>query len=159
MAEPFLGEIKLVSFNYAPHGWAVCAGQTLQISQNTALFSLIGTFYGGDGVRTFQLPDLRGRAIIHRGPAISNNQVGVVGGQETTTLNVSQIPPHTHGAPASAAAADASSPAGEYLAVSPIGLGYVYGGETNPTTMSPGAIQPAGGSQPHENRMPYLAMT
>ncbi|MBT8160015.1 MULTISPECIES: phage tail protein [Arthrobacter] len=98
MSEPFLGEIRLVGFNFAPTGWALCNGQIMSISQNTALFALLGTMYGGNGVSTFALPNLQGRAALHngQGPGLSNYSQGQVGGTETTTLLTSNLPPHTH---------------------------------------------------------------
>lgn len=154
--EPFLGEIKLVSFDFAPRGWALCAGQLLPIQQYTALFSLIGTFYGGDGVRTFQLPDLRGRAILHVG---NGYVVGQQGGTESHTVNVNELPAHSHTRLATTAAADSSSPSGGVPAVAPTGLGFTYGAASSEVGMAPTGISATGGSQPHENRMPYLAMT
>jgi microcystin-dependent protein len=158
MSEPFRGELKLVPYDFAPQGWAFCAGQLIPISQNTVLFELIGTTYGGDGIVTFALPDLRGRAAIHRGqgPGLSSYEEGQVGGLETVTLTVGQIPAHSHSVAVSSVLGNHSDPTVEHLGASPLGLGYVYGAAPN-TTM-PGGTTAAGGSQPHDNRQPYLTL-
>ena len=158
MAEPFIGEIKLVPYNYAPRGWAFCAGQLLPIAQNEALFSLVGTMYGGDGQVTFALPDLRGRVVINQGqaPGLTSHDQGEVGGNERIILGVAQVPAHSHTARASSLIGNQPTPAGKHIAKSPLGLGNVFaapGGD-----VMPGAIKPAGGAQPHENRQPYLVL-
>lgn len=151
MSEPFLGEIRTVAFNFAPIGWATCDGQTLSIAQNTALFSLLGTFYGGNGTTTFQLPDLQGRTLVHQGGGLS---VGGFGGAETVPLAVNEIASHTHGIVAQPAAGSLSSPAGAYLAGSadaqyaPSGSGITAAVLKNST----------GSGVPHNNLQPYLCI-
>lgn len=166
---PFLGGIYLVGFNFAPVGYAMCNGQLMSITQNTALFSLLGTFYGGDGVTTFGLPDLRGRLPIHQGqgPGLSLYSVGQVGGQENVTLITSQLPAHTHGLQAVASAGTTSLPTGAYLAPGPsTGSGpnatslNTYTATTTPlVNLNAASIQTAGGGQPHNNIQPYLCVT
>ena len=153
MTEPFLGTIVLFAGNFAPRGWAMCNGQILSISQNTALFSILGTTYGGNGVTTFALPDLRGRAPIgfNQGPGLSNHQLGEEGGTETVTLTVGEIPAHQHAQPASNAEQDTNRPGNAVPA-----KGGVYAGATDGTTLDP--TTSAGGNQPHDNRPPYLAI-
>lgn len=150
MSEAFLGEIRRVSFNFAPRGWALCNGQMLSIAQNQALFSLLGTQYGGNGTTTFALPDLRGRAPIHSGAGAWQ---GEEGGQEQVTLITTQLPPHTHLAQASTSA-DATSPQGGYWADS----GQAAFGADAAGSLGAAAIAPSGGTQPHENRSPYLVI-
>ncbi len=163
MAEPFVGQITLFAGNFAPRGYAFCNGQLLSIAQNTALFSLLGTNYGGNGVNTFGLPDLRGRVPIHAGtgPGLSNYQLGQIGGQENVTLTVNQIPSHGHTASvnASAGAPNTVSPGGAVLAVSAQGNTYASGSPTL-TAMSASAatVANAGGNQGHPNMQPYLAL-
>ena len=157
--EPFVGQIAIVAFNFAPVGWAMCEGQILSIESNTALFSLIGTYYGGDGVRSFGLPDLRGRMPIGQGegPGLSPISIGQVGGTENVTLTVSQLPAHTHPLIASTLEAAVVSPMGSVLgskARVPL-----YSGASSLTTMSPESIGPTGGNQPVGIRNPYLGMT
>ena len=157
MSEPFLGEIRAFGFNFAPQGWALCQGQTRSISQNSALFSLLGTMYGGDGRVTFGLPDLRGRTAISfgQGPGLSNRTQGELAGEEQVTLNAGQIPPHTHSVTASSTAAS-KSPANSLPAFTATGSS--YGGEPD-LTMSPAMIGPnPGGGQPHDNMPPYLVI-
>lgn len=158
MSEPFLGMIATFGFNFAPRGWAFCSGQILPIAQNTALFSLLGTTYGGNGQTTFALPDLRGRRAIHfgQGPGLSNYDLGQVSGTETATLTVNQMPPHTHSfAPLSANfTADAGKPNGNVPAS--------VSSYTSPANingaMAPGNTGPAGGGQPFSILDPYLAL-
>jgi microcystin-dependent protein len=153
MSEPFLGEIRMVGFNFAPQGWALCNGQILSIAQNTALFSLVGTFYGGDGVQTFALPDLRSRIPVHQG---SGFVIGQPGGVENVTLTQAQIPSHAHSAQCNTGATQTTtSPAGA------VWLNYnqnQYTTQATPATMNAGAVANAGGNQPHNNLMPYLAV-
>jgi microcystin-dependent protein len=166
MSEPFLGQIMLVGFNFAPQGWAFCNGQLMSISQNTALFSLLGTTYGGNGTTTFALPDLRGRAAVGfgQGPGLSNYDLGQSTGTETVTLTVGQIPAHSHLVAANAAAATVPSPSGADLAqtVEPGSRNafntYSTPPITAPVTLDPATVQPSGGSQPHANIQPVLAM-
>jgi microcystin-dependent protein len=158
MAEPFLGQIIIVGFNFAPRGWALCNGQILSIAQNTALFSLLGTTYGGNGQTTFALPNLQGRVALHagQGAGLSERDLGEVGGEESVTLNQSQMPVHTHTLGASGAAATTDSPANAVLARSVRAT--VYGPTPVTSTLAPQSIAPAGGSQPHDNMPPYLVL-
>jgi microcystin-dependent protein len=156
MADPFVAEIRIFPFNFAPKGWAWCDGQLLPLSQNTALFSLLGTTYGGDGKSTFALPDLQGRAPMHpgQGPGLSLHDLGETGGSETVSLLESEIPAHTHGLRASLDDADLRIPtAARSLAKSNSPI-YATG---NPNqALAPEALAPAGGDQPHNNMQPYL---
>ena len=159
MADPFVGEIKLVPYNFAPRGWAECNGQLMSIAQNEVLFLLIGTMYGGDGQESFALPDLRGRGVISigHGTGLSTYSQGDFGGQESVTLQISQMPAHHHNVLVSTLQGNAADPNGNHIARAPIGLGYVYA--NGPQSTMPGqAIRLTGGNQPHENRQPYLAM-
>src|SRR5690606_15439534 len=134
MSEPFLAEIKIVSFNFAPKGWALCNGQLLPINQNQALFSLLGTTYGGNGQTNFALPDLRSRVPIHVGSGFT---LGQRAGQETHTLNVSEMPQHTHMPTASGSAVDTNNPANTYLGNN---LGLLYGPLASLTPMSESSV-------------------
>ena len=157
MAEPFIAEIKLFGGNFAPRNWAFCEGQLLPISTNQALFSLLGTIYGGDGRTTFALPDLRGRVPLHpgTGPGLSTYRLGEKPGSETTTINANNLPAHTHGINmASASEGDSNSPANNFLAQSDA-RSYTNAG---PAVASGGATASAGGSQPFDNRQPSIAM-
>jgi microcystin-dependent protein len=156
MADPFVAEIRIFPFNFAPKGWAWCNGQLLPISQNTALFSLLGTTYGGNGKSNFALPDLQGRAPMHpgQGPGLSLHDLGETGGSETVTLLQSEIPAHSHGVVASQADANEPGPGGQQLATG-IGVNY-YAAPGALTQMAVQALAPAGGSQPHNNMQPYL---
>ena len=160
MADPFVAEIRIFPFNFAPKGWAFCDGQILPISQNTALFSLLGTTYGGDGKSTFALPDMQGNAPIHagQGPGLSLYDLGQIGGSETVTLLVSEIPLHTHTLQAFATPGDLKEPqAGACLTRS--NNGAIYNTTiSNFVQMAPQALTPAGGSLPHNNMMPYLTL-
>lgn len=157
MSEPFLGEIRLVGFNFPPRGWAACNGQTLSIAQNTALFALLGTTYGGDGQTTFNLPDLRGRVAIHngQGPGLSNYVEGETSGQESHTLGVGEIPAHNHIIQA-AITGDTNTPLGSVMA-KVARLKYAAAPDGN-TPMNPNMVSPAGGSQPHNNLQPLLVL-
>jgi microcystin-dependent protein len=152
--DPFIGEIRLVPFNFAPKGWAICAGQMLPINQNQALFALLGTTYGGDGRTTFALPDLRGRIPVGAGqpPTGSDYPLGATGGQETVELTTGQLPGHSHPVNASSAAATSKSPATAY----PAGGG-AYAGQRN-VRMKAAMIGLTGGGEGHENRQPYLSL-
>lgn len=155
--DPFIAEIRIFPFNFAPKGWAWCDGQLLPLSQNTALFSLLGTTYGGDGKSNFALPDLQGRAPMHpgQGPGLSLHDLGETGGSDTVALLESEIPSHTHQLRVYASdPADTFGPAGASLARS--SNGQAWSAASALTTMSPSALAPAGGSQPHNNMMPYL---
>jgi microcystin-dependent protein len=157
MSEPFLGEIRTFGFNFAPQGWAMCAGQLLPISQNTALFALLGTFYGGDGVTTFALPDLRGRVGINQGngPGLSPYVLGQRSGSETVTLTNAQMPTHSHGVMANGGTASTARPDG---AVPARGSADAYAAAPDGTAMNAGMIASSGGSQPANNLQPYLAL-
>ena len=159
MADPFVAEIRIFPFTFPPKGWAFCNGQLLPISQNTALFALLGTTYGGDGKSTFALPDLRGSAAMHpgQGQGLSLRDLGEIGGAETITLLVSEIPVHTHTMSASIDPGDLAIPdPNRSLAVSVGGAAYA---QTAPTVqMAFQALPPAGGSLPHNNMQPYLTL-
>jgi microcystin-dependent protein len=157
MADPFVAEIRIFPFNFAPKGWAWCDGQLLPLSQNTALFSLLGTTYGGNGKSNFALPDLQGRAPMHpgQGPGLSLHDLGETGGAETVSLLESEIPSHVHGLTASNGQSD--MPTGSPST----GIArYPQAYQTNTTAsrvfMAPEALAPAGGDAPHNNMMPYL---
>jgi microcystin-dependent protein len=165
MSEPFLGQIMLVGFNFAPQGWAFCNGQLLSIAQNTALFSLLGTTYGGNGTPTFALPDLRGRAAVGfgQGPGLSNYDLGQSTGSETVTLTVGQIAAHSHLVAANAASATVPSPSGADLAQTVDSARNSFNTYSTPpmaapVTLDPATVQPSGGSGPHENIQPVLAL-
>jgi microcystin-dependent protein len=156
MADPFVAEIRIFPFTFPPKGWAWCNGQLMPLSQNTALFALLGTTYGGDGKSTFALPNLQGSAPMHpgQGPGLSLYDLGQSGGSETVTLLQSEIPVHTHTLRASLDDADVAIPApGRSLAKGSANL-YVA---ANPNTqMAPEGLAPAGGDAPHNNMQPYL---
>lgn len=157
MADPFVAEIRIFPFNFAPKGWAWCDGQLLPLSQNTALFSLLGTTYGGDGKSNFALPDLQGRAPMHpgQGPGLSLHDLGETGGSETVTLLESEIPAHAHALTASQADGNTGSPAGQLVA-SGIGINMYAQASGSTTQLNPSAVAPAGGDMPHNNLQPYL---
>jgi microcystin-dependent protein len=158
MADPFVAEIRIFPFNFAPKGWAWCDGQLLPLSQNTALFSLLGTTYGGDGKSNFALPDLEGRAPMHpgQGPGLSLHDLGETGGSETVTLLESEIPAHAHGVMAVGGFAGTDNdPTGGIFAKGDAGL-LPYTPPGSLTPMSDQALAPAGGDQPHNNLQPYL---
>jgi microcystin-dependent protein len=150
VSSPFIGEIRIFAGNFAPAGWAFCNGAMIPIDQNDALFNLIGTTYGGDGLTTFALPDLQSRVPVHVGPGFA---LGETGGAETVTLTAGQIPAHTHPAAVSSAAATASSPAGNFWAT---GTSTPYSDQPADSTLA--AIQTTGGSQPHDNMLPFLTV-
>jgi microcystin-dependent protein len=152
MSEPFLSEIKLVSFNFAPKGWALCNGQSLPINQNQALFALLGTTYGGNGQTTFNLPNLRGRVPIHIG---NGHTLGEAAGSTSVTINIQQLPTHLHFAQGSGNTGNTQNGAGNVLGVVP---GRVYTDPAALTTLSPSSVSTVGGSQPHNNMMPYLVL-
>jgi microcystin-dependent protein len=156
MADPFVAEIRVFPFNFAPKGWAWCDGQLLPLSQNTALFSLLGTTYGGNGKSNFALPDLQGRAAMHpgQGPGLSLHDLGETGGSETVTLLESEIPSHSHGYRVSTQVALENIPANQNAAM---GDGVnMYAAAASLVPMSDQALAPAGGDQPHNNMQPYL---
>lgn len=160
MATPYLGEIRMVGFNFAPAGWAFCNGQLLSISNNDALFSLIGTTYGGDGQNTFGLPDLRGRIPVHQGTSVNGSSYiqGQSAGTETVTLLTAQIPAHTHPAAASDGTVGTAqdSPSGAYWSK---WVGGAFSTAEGSSSMNAGAIGSIGGGQPHNNLPPYLAVS
>ncbi|EVT72744.1 phage tail protein [Stenotrophomonas indicatrix] len=162
MTEPFIGEIQLFGFNFAPQGWASCNGATLAIRQNTALFSLLGTQYGGDGQTTFQLPNFVNRAATQQGqgPGLTPHSIGEAFGSNGVTLTQNEMPSHSHSLtiynqPAESKRTSVPA-AGNYLGLPTSGSPFVPGNTAN-TQFSPNMIGPSGGSQPHENRQPYLA--
>ncbi len=152
MAEPFLSEIRMMSFVFAPRGWALCNGQLLPINQNQALFSLLGTTFGGDGRVNFALPDLRGRTPIHVG---SGHTLGERGGEQAHTLSIAELPTHVHFAQASTANANVPSASNNVLAQA----SNVYAAPTNLTSLSAGASATVGGSQAHLNMQPFLTIS
>ncbi len=160
MADPFVAEIRIFPFNFAPKGWAFCDGQILPISQNTALFSLLGTTYGGDGKSNFALPNMQGNAPMHpgQGPGLSLHDLGETAGSETVSLLESEIPSHSHAVNASTQDAGESKPQGLLLAQG-VGVGaYIERGTLPLVLMNANALPPAGGDQPHNNMQPYLAL-
>jgi microcystin-dependent protein len=167
MADPFVAEVRIFPFNFPPTGWAFCNGQLLPLSQNTALFALIGTFYGGDGKSTFALPNLQGNAAMHQGQGqgLSQHFIGEQSGSEQITLLTSEIPFHTHNLQASGAEATTATAAGHMPAMGLYdsglqnGLIGAYSAEATPNTqMGPQAISVAGGGLPHNNMQPYLTL-
>jgi len=156
---PFVGSLMCVPFNFAPVGWALCAGQLMPISQNTALFSLLGTTYGGDGKSTFALPDLQGRYAVSsgQGPGLQLYDLGQESGEETNTLLPSEIPIHSHQVFGTNQPSSTAQPAGALIGPAPVSI---YNNTAPPLDahMSSNMLSPAGGSQPHENRMPFLAL-
>jgi microcystin-dependent protein len=160
MSEPFLGELRLFPYNFAPVGWAMANGQTMAISQNTALFSLLGTTYGGNGTTTFQLPDLRGRVPVSMGQAagLSPYVLGETLGVESVTLNIPQIPAHTHTVNANGAKGNDSSPIGSFPAADASELTAEYSTSSS-GTMNSNMLSTVGGTQPHENRQPTLVLS
>ena len=161
MSEPFIGQIQLFGFNFPPRGWAFCNGATLAIQQNTALFSLLGTQYGGNGQTTFQLPNLVNRAACEQGqgPGLTDRTIGEIFGSNSVTLSMQEMPAHTH--PMQIYSQNDTtkrqpSPANGNALGSPVANAFFTGPADSP--FPPTVIQPAGGGQPHENRQPYLAM-
>ena len=155
MAEPFLAEIRIIGFNFAPRGWAFCDGQILPINQNQSLFALLGTTYGGDGRTSFALPDLRSRVPIHKGSSNgTTHNLGTKGGAETITLVETEMPQHTHTIQASTDPSDNQTPTGLVLAKS----GQIYSNSTNLVDMVSGTMANNGGGQAHDNMQPYLAI-
>lgn len=157
MAEPFMGEVRVFAFNFPPRNWAFCNGQTLPINQNQALFSLLGTMYGGDGIHTFALPNLQARTAMHRNQTFPQ---GGTGGQQQHTLVSQEMPGHTHALAVSGAGGDQTSPATHYLAAARGSLGSTYAPASSPlnSPLAPAAILPNGGSQPHNNMSPFLVV-
>ena len=155
MAQPYVGEIRMFAGNFAPAGWMFCEGQLLPISENETLFQLIGTTYGGDGESTFALPDLRGRVPIHQGNGLI---LAETGGVETVTLTTSQIPAHTHPLLGSSASTTSNDPKGNVGARVTVAAVFAYGTDAPLQPLSPAAVGPTGGSQPHDNFAPYLCI-
>jgi microcystin-dependent protein len=161
MADPFVAEIRVVGFNFAPAGWASCDGQLLPISQNTALFSLLGTNYGGDGKATFALPNLQGMAVMSagQGNGLAQYWIGEEHGTESVTLQQSEIPLHTHTAMAASDPAEKLTPGpNQALARSAPGNAWQSNANSNLVPLAPEAVSPAGGSLPHNNRSPSMVM-
>jgi microcystin-dependent protein len=157
MSDPFVAEIRIVGFNFPPTGWAFCNGQIMPISQNTALFSLLGTTYGGDGRSNFALPNLQGCSPMQQGqgPGLSLRDLGETGGSETVTLLANQIPSHSHGLHGVTASATTGTPSNS-VALAKTASAQVY--RTASDTAQTAAMAPAGGNLPHNNRQPYLAL-
>jgi len=156
MSEPFLSEIKIVSFNFPPKGWALCNGQFLPINQNQALFALLGTTYGGNGQTTFALPNLRGRVpISFNGGGGGGHSLGEAAGSTSVTINIQQLPTHTHNFNATNNVASATTPDGSVVISATPSNAYAAAGNLVP--MSP-SVSNVGGSQPHNNMMPYLVL-
>jgi microcystin-dependent protein len=151
MAEPFLSELRLFSFNYPPKGWAFCNGQLMPINQNQALFALLGTTYGGNGQTNFALPNLQGRVPIHEG---DGHTLGEAAGQSSVTITQQTMPQHIHFEQASSANGESPIPTGNVLAAS----NNTYTGAASLTTLAPASVSNVGGSQPHNNMMPYLVL-
>jgi microcystin-dependent protein len=166
MSEQFLGELRMFGFNFAPQGWALCNGQILSIAQNTALFSLLGTTYGGNGTTNFALPNLQGSVPISsgQGPGLSFYDLGQVGGEQTVTLLQTQMPTHNHSLPADAAAATSVSPGSGGIVAEGKGSGRAafainsYSAAATTTNLAPALVAAAGASQPHNNMQPSLVM-
>jgi len=157
MSEPFLAEVRIVGFNFAPRGWAFCDGQILPINQNQSLYSLLGTTYGGDGRTTFALPDLRGRTPIHVGRSNGggDHRLGQKSGEETHTLSANEMPNHDHVAQASSQDGTTPVPTGNVLAQTP---SRIYSDPANLVDLRSGTVTNVGGGQAHENMQPYLAV-
>ncbi len=163
MSSPFVAEIRIFGFNFAPKGWAFCDGQLIPISQNTALFSLLGTNYGGDGITTFALPNLQGSAPLHpgQGPGLSLRDLGEVGGEQAVSLLQTEMPAHAHGAQAfSGAGGQNPGPANTWADANQRGISVYTPSNANGANaqMSPQALSITGGDQPHNNMMPYLTL-
>jgi microcystin-dependent protein len=161
MADPFVAEIRIYPFNFPPRGWAFCNGQILPLSQNTALFSLLGTTYGGDGRSNFALPNLQGSAPMHpgQGPGLSLHDLGETGGSETVSLLESEIPAHTHALMASTQPGEDPAPGPAEAIARSVGASlYQSTTNTNLVQLSPNAVALAGGNQPHNNLQPYLTL-
>jgi microcystin-dependent protein len=154
MSEPFLSEIKIVSFNFPPKGWAFCNGQFLPINQNQALFALLGTTYGGNGQTTFALPNLQGRVPISFNSISGGHTLGEAAGSSSVTVNIQQLPTHIHALQATNTNGAIANPNGAALGA----VNNMYGSAASLTTLSPASVSNVGGSQPHNNMMPYLVL-
>jgi microcystin-dependent protein len=160
MSQPYVGEIRMFGGSFAPAGWAMCAGQLLPISENETLFQLIGTTYGGDGEQTFGIPDLQGRVPIHfgQGPGITQNyQIGEKAGSEQVTISVNQLPTHNHGWLASNDPSNSLLPASNVVST-PLNITPYFSGAAS-VPLNANSLQPVGGSQPHDNMIPFLVVT
>ena len=155
MSQPYIGEIRMFGGNFAPVGWAFCQGQIQAISENDALFNLIGTTYGGDGQTTFALPNLASRVPVHMG---SGHVLGEVAGTESVTISVQQMPIHTHAFQASSSSGGSANPSGQTLATTAASATIYSAPQDDPTPMAAQEVQQAGGSQPHDNVQPFLAV-
>jgi microcystin-dependent protein len=155
MAEPFLSEIRIMSFGFPPQGWALCNGQLLPINQNQALFSLLGTTYGGNGQTTFALPNLQGRVPIHTGGGFL---LGQIGGEQTHTLSIAEMPTHQHAESITTAQATTNTPSASVMLGQSVGTPIYGNGGSNLTPFAPNALTNVGGSQPHLNMQPYLTL-
>ena len=158
--DPFVAEIRIFPFNFAPKGWAFCDGQILPLSQNTALFSLLGTTYGGDGKSNFALPNMQGNAPMHpgQGPGLSLHDLGETGGSDTVSLLESEIPSHSHAVMAAVNPSTARLPAPNVSIARSAGVSAYQTNTTQLVNMADNAIAPAGGDQPHNNMQPYLTL-
>lgn len=151
MGTPFLSEIRILTFNFAPKGWALCNGQLMSVSQNAALFALIGTTYGGNGITNFALPNLQASVPLHFGPSFA---LGQSGGERSHTLTVNEMPLHTHSVAGSTTAASDPIPVGNLLSAA----NNLYGPLANPTTIAAATVGNGGGSQAHDNQQPYTVL-
>jgi microcystin-dependent protein len=160
MADPFVAEIRIFAFNFAPKGWAFCDGQIMPISQNTALFSLLGTTYGGDGKSTFALPNMQGNAPMHpgQGPGLSLHDLGETGGSQFVTLLESEMPAHSHAIMSQNAPGNRTNPGGNSFARTSSGNVYIPPAGAPLVPLSNQSLPPAGGSLPHNNMQPYLTL-
>jgi microcystin-dependent protein len=160
VSDPFVAEIRIFPFNFAPKGWAFCNGQLLPISQNTALFSLLGTTYGGDGKSTFALPNMQGNAPMHpgQGPGLSLHDLGETGGSQTVTLLQTEIPSHPHGLMAVNQPGEDPAPGPTEALARSVGANLYQTSPANLVQLAPQALGPAGGDQPHNNMQPYLTL-
>jgi len=159
MSQPFVGEIRMFGGNFAPAGWELCNGQLLSIAQNSTLFNLIGTTYGGDGTSTFALPNLEGRFPVHQGngAGLTPRIIGQTFGVETVTLTSQEIPAHSHTAACAAGGGNVAGPSGAFWSTDPQGNTAAYN-ESGGSAMAAGALGNTGGGQPHDNRQPFLAV-
>ena len=160
MADPFVAEVRIFPFNFAPKGWAFCDGQLLPLSQNTALFSLLGTTYGGNGKSNFALPNVQGSVVMHpgQGPGLSLHDLGETGGSETVTLNGSEMPSHPHNLMATAVTGTQSLPTSNSISRVSGATPYLPPAGAPLVSFSPDAVTPTGGDQPHNNMQPYLTL-